>query len=305
MAGPDAALADAAMYAAKQRGKAQHATFDQRMRTDAWARLELESDLRRAIEHHEFRVHYQPILSLESGLPTEVEALVRWEHPERGLVPPADFIRVAEESGLILPIGWWVLTEACRQVRAWQVAYAHEWPLSVSVNLSPRMFRHPTLVAEVRRILAETELEPHFLRLEITESVMVEGEDAARTLAELKRLGVQLAIDDFGTGYSSLSYLQELPIDILKVDRSFVKRLGQDGESLEIVRLIIGLAKTLGLDVVGEGIETDEQRETLRSLGGDRGQGFLFARPMTAEDAEALLFAATTPDPTRSIAMAG
>ena len=278
--------ADVAMYAAKQRGKSQFALFESDMNTKAWARLELESDLRGAIARDELRVYYQPILDLQTGRTTEVEALVRWQHPVRGLVLPGEFIPLAEETGLILPIGWWVLTEACRQVRAWQLERPRDTPLSVSVNISPRMFQHPTLVAKVASILAETALDPNCLRLEITETVMMQnGAMAIQVLKGLRALGLRLAIDDFGTGYSSLAYLQSLPVDILKIDRGFVGRMSQDFESLEIVRLIISLAKTLGLTVVGEGIETDEQLSALRSLGGDSGQGYLFSHPLSAEAA--------------------
>jgi diguanylate cyclase (GGDEF)-like protein/PAS domain S-box-containing protein len=282
--------ADIAMYIAKQRGKSQFAIFDSTMQTRAWERLELESDLRQAIARGELLVFYQPIVDLTTSLPTGVEALVRWDHPEHGLIAPDEFIPLAEETGLILPIGWWVLTEACRQMRSWQLAQPREPPLSVSVNLSPRMFQHPNLVSEVARILAETGLDPHSLKLEITEGIMIQDGDAAtETLRRLNALGVQLAIDDFGTGYSSLTYLQRLPIDVIKIDRSFVARLDQDPESLEIVRLIIGFAKTLGFAVVGEGIETDAQRLALRDLGADTGQGYLFDKPLSAEAATTML----------------
>ena len=282
--------ADVAMYVAKQRGKSQFAIFDSGMHQRAWKRLELESDLRVAIERNEFRVHYQPIIDLKTGETREVEALVRWEHSIHGLISPAEFLPVAEETGLILPIGWWVIAEACRQVRAWQEEYPQSPPLSVAANLSPRMFHQEDLINSVSRILTETGLEPSCLKLEITEGVMMQdGDGAIETLQDLRSMGVRLSMDDFGTGYSSLAYLQRLPIDVLKIDRSFVARMCEDNESLEIVRLVVGLAKTLGLTVVGEGIETQTQLDTLTELGSDLGQGYLLARPMSAGAASAYL----------------
>ncbi|MEA2530815.1 MAG: hypothetical protein QOG89_2459, partial [Thermomicrobiales bacterium] len=282
--------ADVAMYTAKQNGKGRYAVYDASMRAKAWERMELEAELRRAIADGEFRVHYQPVVDLATGRLAEVEALVRWAHPKRGLISPGEFIPLAEETGLILPIGWWVLGEACRQVRAWQLAVPLTPSLAVAVNVSPRMFHHPRLVEEVARVLAETGLDPACLKLEITEGVMMQdAADAVETLRRLKALGVQLAMDDFGTGYSSLAYLQHFPIDVLKIDRSFVGRLGHEGDGLAFVRTIIGLARTLDLAVVGEGIETDEQREHLRALGSDQGQGYLFARPLPAAEMFGLL----------------
>ncbi|MEA2595548.1 MAG: hypothetical protein QOF01_2017 [Thermomicrobiales bacterium] len=282
--------ADVAMYAAKQNGKGRHAVYDASMRAKAWERMELEAELRRAITDGEFRVHYQPIVDLATGRLAEVEALVRWAHPKRGLIAPGEFLPLAEETGLILPIGWWVLGEACRQVRAWQLAVPSAQSLAVGVNLSPRMFHHPRLAEEVARILAETGLDPACLKLEITEGVMMQdAADAVETLRRLKELGVQLAMDDFGTGYSSLAYLQHFPLDVLKIDRSFVSRLGIEGDGFAFVRTIIGLAKTLDLAVVGEGVETDEQREHLQALGSDQGQGYLFARPLPAAEMFGLL----------------
>jgi len=288
--------ADVAMYVAKQRGKSQYAIFDAGMHQRAWKRLELESDLRVAIERKEFRVHYQPIIDLRTGETREVEALVRWEHSIHGLISPAEFLPVAEETGMILTIGWWVIAEACRQVKAWQLEYPHSPPLSVAVNLSPRMFHQEDLISVVSRILTETALEPSCLKLEITEGVMMlDGDGAIGTLQNLRRMGVRLSIDDFGTGYSSLAYLQRLPIDVLKIDRSFVSRMCEDNESLEIVRLVVGLAKTLGLTVVGEGIETQTQLDILRELGADLGQGYLLARPMSEISTSAYLANLTLP----------
>jgi EAL domain-containing protein (putative c-di-GMP-specific phosphodiesterase class I) len=219
-----------------------------------------------------------------------VEALVRWEHPERGLVSPAEFIPLAEETGLIVPIGQWVLEEACRQVREWQLAHPHQPPLGLSVNLSARQFQHPGLVAEIAQALSQSGLDARCLTLELTESVvMQDAEGTVAKLHALKELGIQLAIDDFGTGYSSLSYLKRFPVDTLKIDRSFVDGIGQDAQDTAIVQSVVALAKTLHLSVTGEGIETREQAARLRALGCDRGQGYLFARPLPAEDVAALL----------------
>jgi diguanylate cyclase (GGDEF)-like protein/PAS domain S-box-containing protein len=285
--------ADMAMYTAKHGGKDRYAIFDAAMQTRAWKRLELESDLRRAVERGEFRVHYQPIVRLATGEVVEVEALVRWEHPERGLVAPADFIPVAEETGLILPIGWWVLREACQQACAWHVTFSDSPALVVSVNLSPRMFQHPTMVEDLAGILQETGLEPGCLKLEITEGIMMQnGASATETLIRMKSLGVKLAIDDFGTGYSSLAYLQYFPVDVLKIDRSFVSRLDQGMENRAIVRTIVGLAETLGLTVVGEGVETAEQLASLQELGCGIGQGYYFSKPIPADEASRWLAAA-------------
>jgi diguanylate cyclase (GGDEF)-like protein len=289
---PDELLrdADVAMYAAKQRGKGSYAIFEPRMRTRAWARLELEADLRRAVDRGEFRVHYQPIIELATGRVDGVEALVRWQHPERGLVLPAQFIPLAEETGLIVPIGHWVLREACRQVRTWQEGLPGVGPLMVGVNLSPRMLAQPSLVDDVARILGQTGLDPGCLKLEITEGVMMqEGEATLATLRHLKALGVQLAVDDFGTGYSSLAYLQRFPLDVLKIDRAFVGSLGEGAEGTVIARTVVALAKALGLAVTAEGIETAEQAEQLKELGADRGQGYHFARPQPAEALTTLL----------------
>lgn len=277
--------ADIAMYFAKQQGKDRHAIYDVSMNARAWNRLELESDLRKAIERGEFRVVYQPMIELSSGHLREVEALIRWQHPRRGLVNPDDFIPLAEETGLILPIGKWVLQEACRQMQLWQAENPETAPGRVNVNVSGRQFRNVNLAQEVEEILRETGMPAERLELEITESVMMQdAEITSRTLGALKRLGVHLAIDDFGTGYSSLSSLKRLPIDTLKIDRSFVSGLGRDPEDHAIVLAIISLAQTLGISVVGEGIETALQLTQLQALGCERGQGFLFAKPLNVED---------------------
>jgi diguanylate cyclase (GGDEF)-like protein len=282
--------ADLAMYRAKTAGKGRYEVFDQSMSASAINRLQLEADLRHAIERGELRVVYQPILSLESGRIREVEALLRWMHPERGVISPTEFIPIAEATGLIVPIGQWVLEQACLQARAWQLAYPTEPPLIVSVNLSVRQFRHPKLADEIVRALEEAELDPGCLKLEITESVVTEeGEAAVKTLWALKSLGVHLAIDDFGTGYSSLNYLLRFPVDTLKIDRAFVSGLGTDDQSIAIVRSVIDLARSLNLAVTGEGIETTEQLSQLQELGCQQGQGYYFAHPLASEDVGALL----------------
>ena len=281
--------ADAALVRAKTRGNS-YEMFDQSMASRAAERLALESDLHRALERGEFRVYYQPIFSLGEDEHTivEVEALVRWQHPERGLISPIDFIPVAEETGLIVLLGQWVLVEACRQAAAWRVAYPDIAP-TMGVNLSARQFQRGELLADIRDALAETDLDPRGLKLEITESVIMQDAEATTaTLLALKGLGIRLAIDDFGTGYSSLSYLKRFPVDTLKIDRSFVDGLGEDAQDTAIVRSIVALAKALGLSVTGEGIETTIQSEQLRDLNCDRGQGYLFARPQPAEFIERL-----------------
>jgi diguanylate cyclase (GGDEF)-like protein len=282
--------ADHAMYHAKAKGKARHEIFDSSMSALALDRMDLEMDLRLAISRHEFRLHYQPILRLDSGKITEVEALIRWHHPKRGLLQPDSFIGLTEETGLIVPIGQWVLTEACRQARVWQLEFPSIPPLVMSVNLSAKQFQHPSLVQEVTQALTESGLDAASLKLEITESVVMQ--DAMATLVklkELKDLGIRLAIDDFGTGYSSLGYLKRFPVDTLKIDRSFVKGLSKDGNDSAIVRAVVTVAKSLNMDVTAEGVETDQQRVELKALGCDRGQGFLFARPADAEHVTPLL----------------
>jgi Amt family ammonium transporter len=282
--------ADVALYRAKNAGKASYMIFDTTMHGLALERLELETGLRRALERGELRVHYQPKVSLETGKIVGMEALVRWEHPEQGLIPPGDFIPIAEETGMIIPLGEWVLREACRQARLWQAQHPIDPPLSISVNLSLRQFQQPALVEAIADVLHETELEPSQLKLEITESVMMEDVEAViATLDALHRLGVRLAIDDFGTGYSSLSYLRRFPVDILKIDRSFVHGLGKDMEGTAIVHAAITLAHNLGMQIVAEGIETEEQLDQLRALGCDQGQGYYFSKPLPPDAAGALL----------------
>jgi diguanylate cyclase (GGDEF)-like protein len=281
--------ADIAMYRAKENGKARYEVFDHGMHARAVSRLQLESDLRQAIERNEFCVYYQPIVSLQTGRLAGFEALVRWNHPRRGLVSPADFIPVAEETGLIVPIGQWVLNEACAQVRQWQIDSPSHRSLSLSVNLSARQVAQPDLLIRIKEALEASKLNAHCLKLEITESVVMENaEAAAQMFKQLRSLGVQLSIDDFGTGYSSLSYLHRFPLNYLKIDRSFVSRLTTDNDNA-IVRTISTLARNLGMEVIAEGIETEEQFQQLKMLGCEYGQGFLFSRPVGNESVEHLL----------------
>ncbi len=282
--------ADTAMYRAKSAGKARHEVFDKAMHARALNLLQLETDLRRAVERREFYLQYQPIISMKSGNITGFEALVRWQHPERGVIAPDEFIPMAEETGLIAPIGRVVLEDACRQLRAWQERYPQYPPLQVSVNLSGKQFMKADLIRHIREVLAETGIEPRSLKLEITESIMMENiETAPMMLAQLRTLGVELSIDDFGTGYSSLSYLHRFPINTLKIDRSFVSRMDGNNENAEIVRTIIMLARNLEMDVVAEGVETLEQFAQLKALKCEFGQGFFFSRPVDAAGAERFL----------------
>ena len=271
--------ADLAMYRAKSKGKACYEVFEPSMSIDALERLELETELRRALGREELRVYYQPEILLESGDIVGMEALVRWEHPEHGLLLPQEFLPIAEESNLIMPIGQWVLREACKQLRTWQEQYPNIAPLVMSVNLSTREFFQPSLIAE---ILRETGVDPRTLQLEITEGAVAydNAQNANNTLWNLKTLGVQLAIDDFGMGYSSLSYLKRFPVDLLKIDRSFVRELGKDLKDTKIVAAIIHLARALDLKVIAEGVETAEQVEQLRKMECDMVQGSYFSKPL-------------------------
>jgi diguanylate cyclase (GGDEF)-like protein len=279
--------ADAAMYRAKRQGVA-YEMFDDGMRSRVRARARTESDLHRAIEEREFRLLYQPQVDLRSGRVVGLEALLRWDHPERGVVEPAEFLWLAEETGMITKIGEWALRQSCLHARAWGARNGS--PLRVSVNLSARQHRDPDLVDLVERILTETRTDPATLCLEITESVLVTDADAAApTLHALKGLGVKLSIDEFGTGHSSLGSLKRFPLDMLKVDRSFVSGLGTDTEDAAIVTAIINLAHSLGLQTVADGVETKEQVDELRALGCDVGQGFYFARPRPSDAIAELL----------------
>jgi diguanylate cyclase (GGDEF)-like protein len=284
--------ADVAMYQAKERGRDRTELFGRSMRARMMERVDLEHALRQAILSEEFRLHFQPTLDLRTGRPLLVEALIRWEHPTRGLVRPDQFIPVAEDTRLIVPIGSWALREACRQVAEWRRSTPALAELGVSVNLSACQFGDDRLVEVVGEALAATGLEPSALWLEITETAVMDDVAATvRTLASLKRLGVRLAIDDFGTGYSSLSYLKRFPVDVLKVDRSFVDGIGTDAEDTAIVKAVVRMAQALGKGVVAEGIEHEAQLAELRALGCEAGQGFLFSRPQAPEDLHAWLVA--------------
>ncbi len=284
--------ADMAMYRAKAAGRARYELFDRAMHTDALARLQLETDLRRAVEHGEFRLHYQPVVSLRTGRVTGFEALVRWEHPERGLVQPADFIPVAEETGLIVPMGSWVLFEACRQVKEWQSAHPRTNPISIGVNLSARQFSQPGLIDQITRALENTGILPSTLRLEITESAIIDkGRYAASILSQIRALGVHVYLDDFGTGYSSLSYLHGLPIHGIKIDRAFIGNMETDENNMRLVRTILTLAEVIGVRAEAEGISSADQLKELRSLNCEQGQGYLFSAPITREAVEELLAA--------------
>ena len=273
--------ADTAMYRAKSQGKSSHAVFDEEMHHRAVELLRLENDLRRAIERDEFRIFYQPIVSLDSGRIEGLEALVRWQHPERGLVLPAQFIPVAEETGLIVPIGWCVLREACTQMTEWRKRIATCREIALSVNLSSRQFMQPDLVERLHEILVETGFPATALRIEITESlIMDEADRAIERLARLRDLGVQLHLDDFGTGYSSLSYLHRLPTHTIKIDRSFVERMEEGNGEAEIVRTIVSLGQNLGMHVAAEGLETAGQLHRLRELNCEFGQGLYFSEPL-------------------------
>ena len=282
--------ADTAMYHAKENGKTRYEIFDAGMHASVVLRLKLENDLRRAIENQEFEIYYQPIVALDTCRITGFEALIRWHHPERGFVSPAEFIPLAEETGLITEIGSWVLREACRQTQQWSLDDSALAMLTISINLSSRQFMQPNLIKQIQHILDDTRLDPHRLKLEITESAVMENaEVAASMLGQLRNLGIQMSIDDFGTGYSSLSYLHRFPIDTLKIDRSFVNRMCEGDENAEIVRTIVTLATNLGMNVVAEGVETAEQHARLKELDCEYGQGYLFSRPVPAADAFALV----------------
>ncbi|MGH2788294.1 MAG: putative bifunctional diguanylate cyclase/phosphodiesterase [Actinomycetota bacterium] len=284
------ANADVAMYAAKARGKGCRETYRPDMRLDMMNRLNLESALQRAIDEREFLVYYQPIVEVGSGRITGAEALVRWAHPSRGIVSPADFIPLAEETGLIVPIGRWVLEQSCYQARAWQLKYPQTPPFKISVNLSVRQFQQTNLVQEVAEVLQHSKLPASSLILEITESILVQDTSAAvRKLQALKNLGVQLALDDFGTGYSSLSYLRRFPIDVLKIDKTFIDGVGTHAEDSALTRAIVQIGETLNLKTVAEGVEHEQQRLELESLGCEEGQGYFFARPIDADSIGDLL----------------
>jgi diguanylate cyclase (GGDEF)-like protein len=288
--------AEIALHRAKSDGAGGTVLFDPEMRAQTVERASLEHDLRRAIERHELRLHYQPLVDLSSGVVVGMEALLRGQHPSRGLIPPLAFIPLAEATGLILPIGRWVLETACAQLRDWQRRYPAARDLALSVNISARQFAQADLVGIVAQTLDHTGIDPAQLELEITESVVMDQSEASvERLQGLRGLGVRLVLDDFGTGYSSLAYLRRLPLDTIKVDRSFVSGLGEEPVDAPIVKTVIALAHGLGIDVVAEGIETLGQRDELRALECDRGQGYWFARPLPADDLERVLASARGP----------
>ncbi len=288
--------ADTAMYRAKEAGKSRYEIFDREMHIRNMNLLQLENDLRRAIEQNEFRVFYQPVVNLETGEVHEFEALIRWQHPQQGLVMPNDFIGIAEETGLIIPIGRWILEVACRQTAEWQKRFPM-LNLSISVNLSAKQLMHPNLTAQISEILSETALNPYSLKLEVTESVVMENSDKAlAVISELNKFGIELSTDDFGTGYSSLSYLHRFPFNRLKIDRSFVSKMDSDQKSEAIVRTILLLGQNLNIEVVAEGIETERQLQSLRELGCKTGQGYLFSKPVSAEIAARLLSSGLSSD---------
>jgi diguanylate cyclase (GGDEF)-like protein/PAS domain S-box-containing protein len=280
--------ADSAMYHAKAQGRNNFQFYSAALTERAQSRFLVETSLRRALERREFLLHYQPKVSLATRKITGVEALIRWQNPELGMVPPGDFIVVAEESGLILPIGEWVLRSACEQVKRW-----HDQgltPVKLSVNLSSKQFRRGPLKDTLARVLAETGFDPHCLEFEITESVLMDGSaEVSAVLAELKDMGISISVDDFGTGYSSLSYLKRFPIDTLKIDRSFVRDIPGDQDDAAIVRAIIAMSRSLRMKVIAEGVETEEQSQFLRAEGCDEIQGYFCGRPVPPEEFQQML----------------
>lgn len=285
-ADPDDILrdADTALYQAKALGKGRYEVFDRAMHVSAVARLRVENELRRALEREELVLHFQPIISLATGEVTEFEALVRWQHPERGLIPPGDFIPVAEETGLIVPMGYWVLREACLQLRRWETQFPGAASLCMNVNISGKQFTHSRVVEEIEAILAETGIRPERLHLEITESVAMECAGTTSVILDrLSKLNLQLHLDDFGTGYSSLSHLHRMPVDAMKIDRSFVNMMATDPASHSIVKAVVALAHTLNMRVIAEGVETQQQLNLLRASDCDYAQGYLISKPLPAE----------------------
>ncbi|MGB8984721.1 MAG: EAL domain-containing protein [Anaerolineales bacterium] len=282
--------ADIAMYQAKSSGKARYEIFDIKMRSQAFSRLEMEQELRSALEQQEFRLYYQPIISLKSNQLVSFEALIRWQHPKRGLLLPGEFLPTAEASGLILPMEKWVLNEACGQLRKWHSKYPHLQHISINVNVSSRQFAQPNFVADVAEALKSNNLEPEYLKLEITENVLISSYSAANEVfARLRALGIQLQIDDFGSGYSSLGYLQHFPISAVKIDKSFIDGMMKGRKGTELIRAIVSMTRELGMEAIAEGIETNEQLSELKSLLCTFGQGFFLSRPLDREAAEKVL----------------
>jgi diguanylate cyclase (GGDEF)-like protein len=282
--------ADIAMYRAKNAGRGRYEMFDRAMHAEALTRLQIESDLRHAFDRNEFFLQYQPIISLRDGHVTGVEALVRWRHFERGVVSPATFVAVAEDTGLVVPLGRWVLRQACQQGWEWYKRFENGRPFTVSVNLSVREFGQPDLVRVVASILEETGLPASRLKLEITESAIIgQKHPAIETVEELRKLGVGIHLDDFGTGYSALSFLHRIPLDAVKVDRAFTNAIDSEERPMQVVRAIVSLAHAIGLEVIAEGVATEAQLELLRNMNCDLAQGFFFARPTSAEEIGAWL----------------
>jgi diguanylate cyclase (GGDEF)-like protein len=280
--------ADIAMYQTKKEGRGDYRIFDDSMLEGVMTRIEMESDLRKALDNHEFILHYQPILNITTKEIVGFEALLRWQHPNKGIIPPNDFIYIIEEMGLIVPIGYWVIEEATRQIKEWQEKFNKE--LSININLSTRQCAEKDLAENINEILERNQLNPSTLNLELTESLIIKDTNAIKfTLENLRNLGIQVQIDDFGTGYSSLGYLHKLPIDTLKIDRTFVNRLGLEASGSNIVQTILALAHGLGMQVIAEGVETEHQLAMLEEMKCEYVQGFLFARPLTEQDAEAML----------------
>ena len=279
-----------AMTRAKQSGRGRFEMFDRAMQERAAARLKAETDLRHAIDRQEFELYYQPLVALDTGSITELEALIRWRSPERGIVPPLDFIPLAEETGLIFPMGSWVLTQACRQLKEWQERFSRELPLAVSVNISAKQLSHADLVPHVADIVTLSGIDPASLKLEITESSLIEDpEGTGARLQALRQLGVRIYLDDFGTGYSSLRYLHQLPLDAIKIDRSFVALMHEGATHLQLVHTVRALARNIGVRAIAEGVENPVQLSLLRSLGCESAQGFYFSRPVPKADVERML----------------
>jgi EAL domain-containing protein (putative c-di-GMP-specific phosphodiesterase class I) len=282
--------ADTAMYKAKTLGRASHAVFEATMRQRMVTRLELENDLRAALDKQELLVHYQPIITFKDWKILGFEALMRWNHPLRGAIPPKEFIPVAEETGLIDTLGLWVLRQACNQMQTWHNQYPIDPPLSIHVNISRKQFNQPDLVENIQKILRETSLDPRYLNLEITESLFVEYDDVFNeTLAKLTKLGIKLQIDDFGTGYSSFNYLQRLPVSSIKIDSIFISNMKSGNRHTEIVRSIVNMAHSLGIEAIAEGVETQEQVAQLQAVECNSGQGFYISRPVSSEFGKEIL----------------
>jgi EAL domain-containing protein (putative c-di-GMP-specific phosphodiesterase class I) len=272
------------MYRAKDQGRARTELFDETAHQLAVTHLQTDADLHRALERSEFRVHYQPIVDLETGLVCGFEALARWQHPTRGLLNPEEFISLAEDAGLIVPIGAWILEEACRQTKLWQERQRGDQDLGISVNVSPRQLGDPSLPEELERILHVTGIDPRMVWLELTEgALMQDADESIRALEGLTAQGVRLAVDDFGTGYSSLAHLKRFPVELLKVDQTFVDGLGREPEDTSIVGAVVSLAHSLGLSAIAEGLETPLQLAELRTMGCDYAQGYLFGAPKAAD----------------------